>query len=1536
MVEKIRAKSKLPQTEKSNSQPEWWRANQLYRQVEPNLRQSEKIERKINFLTGAAANSFARRILSSHKSQFQNEGNKELVCPVPEFQAQEEIFNQVEIVDEKYVIRIEIETYREGSWNDRKKIALPVLLNDRNYVLKSATDQLYVVFDHEDSFLPYEETYRVIKKEKVEVRHAFNQILSYFSQAGRNSNQFLADHQSMAESCGLDLGITSRHKTYYGQSRIHVYLAGHNSRNPGQEDDLLLAEALRRGFKIEQKFTSDQEKLEYEQKVWQQFWMGLADGTSLISLLRMDVNFLPGIYGSENLKQLVARVIVAHFFGRSKSLNEAVYLPEEISFPEEVIADYVVRLIYLAGWQSSKVLEELFFSEEASLKVRQIAFGLLSSSDKLGFLNENEALDFLEANHKITATEREKIVGCLKLEKELDVLPKLSAVNALSRNGADFLGLHDTEKNLHDATKSIDYRLAAESVGSPRTSLSLRRNEDFSHHGLRLENLEKPILDHFPTHDLAVKDRSAWSKTRNAPLWSIIFGYDLELPGRSNVESFLQMLANFQDAMQILHVQNLIPPEFSLTIINFWANIVNNINLDSDQSEFFLGAEKLLKQLSSKLTDSGIGRHNNATAHLKDWLGSSIYLERMRVFWQRIQQNGYPLFPHAEDGSLQEGLKISAKNLPLHLAIDRTKRFDSAVNNLEFYLHKAKELNESSCEHIAVRMSAIQLHPNQVYCKDHRYTDDYKDTIWFEWETSAFTKKWIKENWQELVGEAGEVEYRTNAAEVGTKIYQIINRKVEELLAQAGLPENKDKRNRLLYQAYQLANVIYELDRTWEKPIAGRNVHFGICAWHDEYNQIRKSLREIIDLATKEKVKPPGAIEMIPGQIHCLLGPNMGGKSTVMRQVGFGILAHNQGLPQVGGRFDAGSEIFIDSPVGSERQSIRDSLFTQGAKDLGEIIYAKKRRRQNHLWMFDEFGRRTNARYGQANLITASIIAASSEGKPKDMALMATHYQALVNYQALFQALGLELVFWKVEDFKLKKLEPNEQVKSLAIQTIVKHLPKEEYADWPDQDDLSGAESMAQRRDLSPERQKFGELSREQIFALTRDDLMGKSFHEKVIFVSRRFSMSADEAQVFLGRYLVPEKVLDKQKIIQAVIENNQLEKKLETFKDCRKIADFYSSLNKVEVSERKNMLRDFFKKYYPDQVDSDVDINEFYKQIDVFLEKVVAKANTVLNWAAKLIDKVVPGWFTNRGYLININNLKDGRLSSGMYELGAVVSYARQIKSLREKGLDYSVVEFSDEAVFKADEAWNPNLFKKEVVANSFNYDFSDGKAGVVTTGENGSGKSNHQITVGHLGMEAMCLGFGTARSIVANKKLSVLALTQPVVDTMKESSMSQEVSRRISRAVAVAKYSQDPTLVLLDEPGSPTSENDAQKIILWLFEKFLKNSNAKIEVSTHCDGLVDALDDKVYFQAFRLLSDQPFKAFAGTADSNALEVAKAYGLDETFYEIAKIVYEFIVLTKSDKDLIAMYAQEFAAKIREIMQEKIFTPLLAEAEALS
>lgn len=1527
MAKSTESKSKpleFRQTAHLPAQPERWRGNQLWQLVEGNLRKSEQIERKVNLLSGAAAHSFASRIFRNHHEQFKQEGNKELACPLPESLTDLGTFSEVVILDEKYPGKISLEARMQGSYTERKEVTLPIYLRDKTYVFKTSAGRVFVVYDHEDSFLPHEAMYQAIKKEKVEPYEVFSQLLRYFSMAGKNSHRLLAEHQRMAESVGLDLGIKKNHKSYRGQARIHIYMAGHQPKKDAFSEDLLVVAALRQGFKIEQTFEDPQEAADSKKQLWQQFWAGLQGDSALRLLLRMDINYLPGLYSSEGVKKLVARVALAHALGRSNSIQESVPLPQQLDFSPKVIADYITHLLYLESWDEVRSLDELFFSTSVSKRVKQIALGLLSAYDQLGFTSTDESLDFLLQNEQITFQEKTELKNCIDLEQQIASFPSIREKQAISNRAASFLGVYGVNEDLFSTTSSLAHRLDVDALGSPRTHLLAKRGGAFSSFGLRLNQLMQPLLDHFPQYEYRVKNNRSFTRTRTTPFWSMLFGHELELSYKHDLPALQKMLIEFHSALQVLQGYELIPSEMAATIVNFWHSIIGSLDLSPDPKlSAQKQAETVFKALESKTTGSKLSSHGYATEQLKGWLFSSAFLERVRYFWEKIRANGYSLVAHQENGPTHGGLLNSAKNLPLHLVTDRTVRFNKALINLELYLNKAKDLGKHSCEHIAVRMAALHQHPGAVHCRDHRYEDNYSKTVWFQWGASKFTKTWVAEHWQELVGDAEQVNTYpdNNAALVGEKIYNLINPEIEALLAQAAVENNQARRVRILYQAYRLATVVYELDRTWEKPSAGERVHFGISAWSDNYNQIRKSLREMIDVASKEKVKPPGAIEMKPGQIHCLLGPNMGGKSTVMRQIGFNILAHNQGLPQVGGSFSVAPDIFLSSPVGSERQMVGESLFTQGAKDLGDIISAKQGEGEKHLWMLDEFGRRTNARYGQANMMTAGIIAAAFAKQPKDMALMATHYQSMVHYQPFFKALGLELVFWKVEDFKLKRLEPGEEVRSLAIQAIAKHLPVGAYLDWPDKKDIK----LIKEADLSIERKSLKPLNKEQIAALTRDDLLGFSMENKIRFVYQRYNMSAAEAKIFLARYLVPEKAVEKQKVIAAVLEHPQLNKHLQVLRDCEKVVEFYEKIRKEHWMERSAMKRNFYQHSFPGKVDHKAAVEDFYKQESKFLRQLVKKTNATMNFAVKLMSQVSPGWFDDKVSEIKISHVLDGVLDKSFYELGAVFSYASQIKSKREMGFSYAQVEFTDEVIFAAEEAWNPNLQGKKIVTNSFNYDFNDGRAGVVTTGENGSGKSNHQITVGNLGMEAMCLGFGPAAKITANKNLQVLSLTQPVSDTRKESSMSQEVLRRIAKAVAVAKYSQDPTLVLLDEPGAPTSETDAHKIIVWLFRKFLNNSNTKIEVSTHCDGLVDALKDIAHFQAFRLLSEQPYKAFVGTADSNALEVGKAYGMDETFYDIAKIVYEFIVLTQADKDLIKKHAQAFAERIKEILAQRVF-----------
>lgn len=139
MVERARAGSKSRrnrQTEQMSAQPERWRGSQLFQLVEPNLRKSEQIERKVATISGAAAHAFATRIFKNHLQQFQQQRSKELVSPLSESQIEIGTFNEVIVVDEKYPMSISLNVRRKDSWIDQKQITLPILLNDKTYVIK--------------------------------------------------------------------------------------------------------------------------------------------------------------------------------------------------------------------------------------------------------------------------------------------------------------------------------------------------------------------------------------------------------------------------------------------------------------------------------------------------------------------------------------------------------------------------------------------------------------------------------------------------------------------------------------------------------------------------------------------------------------------------------------------------------------------------------------------------------------------------------------------------------------------------------------------------------------------------------------------------------------------------------------------------------------------------------------------------------------------------------------------------------------------------------------------------------------------------------------------------------------------------------------------------------------------------------------------------------------------------------------------------------------------------------------------------------
>jgi DNA mismatch repair protein MutS len=186
------------------------------------------------------------------------------------------------------------------------------------------------------------------------------------------------------------------------------------------------------------------------------------------------------------------------------------------------------------------------------------------------------------------------------------------------------------------------------------------------------------------------------------------------------------------------------------------------------------------------------------------------------------------------------------------------------------------------------------------------------------------------------------------------------------------------------------------------------------------------------------------AIDSKLDQIHLLTGPNMGGKSTYLRQAALIVLMAQMGA-------------FV--PAASARIGITDKIFTRvGASDnlargqstflieMEETATILRNMTERSLVIMDEIGRGTST-YDGLSLAWSVIEYLHDEKRPHPRTLFATHYHELTRLEAELRRLvnrHVTVKEWQDEIIFLRKIEAGPAERSYGIHVArLAGLPRE-------------------------------------------------------------------------------------------------------------------------------------------------------------------------------------------------------------------------------------------------------------------------------------------------------------------------------------------------------------------------------------------------------------------------------------------------------------------------------------------------------------
>jgi DNA mismatch repair protein MutS len=331
-------------------------------------------------------------------------------------------------------------------------------------------------------------------------------------------------------------------------------------------------------------------------------------------------------------------------------------------------------------------------------------------------------------------------------------------------------------------------------------------------------------------------------------------------------------------------------------------------------------------------------------------------LENLRELVQLISKTilEEPAVSKREGGFVKSGLRADLDEM-IRLATDS----------------QTEVLKLETSEKERTGISSLKIRYNSVFGYYIEITNSHKDKVpadYLRKQTLVNAERYVTEGLQDL--ERKVLSAKTRRSELELEVFESLRK---QILEQAPLIQKMARHWAELDVFAGLAWLAIE--KRYVRPRFGKTLKLELCR-HPVIEQIRKNF-------------VPNSISLMSGEVLCLTGPNMAGKSTVMRQVALiAVLAQ------------LGSYV----PAQSAELPIFDRIFTRiGASDalteglstfMVEMVETSQIFRdltERSLVVLDEIGRGTSTFDGMS--LAQAILEELSE-KPA-ITLFATHYHEL-------------------------------------------------------------------------------------------------------------------------------------------------------------------------------------------------------------------------------------------------------------------------------------------------------------------------------------------------------------------------------------------------------------------------------------------------------------------------------------------------------------------------------------------------------------
>lgn len=883
---------------------------------------------------------------------------------------------------------------------------------------------------------------------------------------------------------------------------------------------------------------------------------------------------------------------------------------------------------------------------------------------------------------------------------------------------------------------------------------------------------------------------------------------------------------------------------------------------------------------------------------LQNFIVSGNLTAGISDLFNHIRGIGYPVFVPQYNKSKPSGLHISGENRAVHLLQQQTSDVlnpkDYSVR-LESVLQKEYENQQN---HLGVRLQEVAFRgDNNILCEKVTGNRPSEEKI-IHWQMSGDSIDFIQ-GWFSSLKSTNSANKKIYPLELARSFIQYLSETIKPIIADMA---HSAKRTDRLENAQQIRKMLYSLYEVYCMEKGNYLCSAGLLR---DVIEMYKQVDSYILVNSTDEVIPPGEIHMKPGSLLVIEGSNSGGKSTMLRQIGLdGVLSEAKcPLP---GEASIPSGITISTPE-SKLDTGSGSLLKQQLMGYNRMAEHSD---SANVWLLDEPGRTTSSRYGQA-LFAANVIQALTGEHTRNYVLAATHYHDIKQLKPLFDALGIPSQFKVLESRRLHDLQDGEIISSEAYRLAAKEIPGPWLTYWPGHTVEQKNERQSEKKGIDTDAQTIHDL-----FELTTEEKKIYRYTEYRDFAQLLGLQSAKTARAFIDLL----KSIDDGKNLQQVLENLTRIPALEV--DVEVMENVETVLAKTAAEQNWVDLQDSITDVVRTSLGQFPNI---VGQIKSIVEGIRDKnGNSLINVAE--LDIL----FDSKKIVEYHGHSNRNKCLSFLHTVSQCLALLKYAKKIAESQGGYTKVTYTDKHQVEVKGVWNPLLIfqkREDQVPNDFamSLDPADKNAGTFITGENAAGKSNYMRATSLALFLAQKTGYAPAEKVTIPSDLRVVSFTQPVTDKLiGESSMQAELRRRIGPAIAEGK--KPHTIVFLDEPGAPTSPLEAAQMIKSLFEYFYRDANgSRICITSHCDDVPEMLKQAgvdVEQLAFKLLCDEQekYKVQRGSADSNALEVCKHYGLNEKSYSIAVLVYEYMNKIEQGADPTAA-AQETAQLIKSVLQ---------------